>query len=258
MSERMRAMSDEELGAALSTLDLAWPPAPDLAPAVMASTRAASRPRVVRLPLSRSRRILLIAAASLLLLAGAALAARFVIDLGAVVLEVTPAPGTQPPTPPTAPFGEPITLEEARALLGDEFALPSRLGASDRIWADEVLTDAGDAVRITIAWRPGPELPAIPGSRFGAVLMRFEGDANQASKELHESTGVLQFETVGGIEYYWTKGTHLLELLTSDGVTYVRVDGNVLLWRDGPYTMRLETALPMSDVIRIAESTGTS
>src|ERR687897_911544 len=86
--ERWRAMSDEELGAALSTLELAWPATPDLAPTVMASTRATSRPRVVRLPLSRSKRIMLVAAATLLLLAGAALAARFVIDLGAVVLEV--------------------------------------------------------------------------------------------------------------------------------------------------------------------------
>ena len=37
----------------------------------------------------------------------------------------------------------------------------------------------------------------------------------------------------------------------------MRVEGNVLLWRDGPYTMRLETSLPKTDAIRIAASAGT-
>ena len=41
-------------------------------------------------PSSRARRIVLIAAAAVLLLAGAAVAAKIVIDLGAVVVEVTP------------------------------------------------------------------------------------------------------------------------------------------------------------------------
>lgn len=87
--------------------------------------------------------------------------------------------------------------------------------------------------------------------------MVFEGDTDLASKDLYEDTGVLQFERVDGVDYYWTTGTHLLELLTSDGVAYVRVEGNVLLWRDGLHTMRLETSLPMTEALRIAASTGT-
>ena len=88
--------------------------------------------------------------------------------------------------------------------------------------------------------------------------MIFEGDANQASKEIYEDTGVLKFETVDGVDYYWTTGTHVLQLLTGEGVVYVRVEGNVLLWRDGSHTMRLETALPKVEALRIATSTGTS
>ena len=255
MSERLRAMSERELAATLSSLDLAWPPTPDLAPAVMASTRAASRPRVVRLPLSRSKRILLIAAASLLLLAGVALAARFVIDLGAVVLEVTPSHPGPLPTPSIAPTGEPVTLEEAAVLLGGDITLPARLGRPDRVWADEVFTDAGEVARVTLAWRARHGLPEISDTRYGAVLMVFEGDANLASKALYEDTGVLRFETVDGIDYYWTTGVHLLELLTGEGIAYVRVEGNVLLWRDGPHTMRLETSLPRTEAMRIAAGT---
>jgi hypothetical protein len=238
MSERLRSMSDEALGGALSALDLAWPPTPDLARSVMAA-------------------IMLIAAATVLLLAGAAVAAKIVIDLGAVVVNVTPSVPGPHPTTSVAPTGEPVTLEEAGALLGRAVAVPGRLGRPERIWADEVFTEAGEVARITMAWRPRPDLPEIPGTRFGAVLMVFEGDANQASKDIYADTGVLRFETVDGVEYYWTSGAHVLELLTSEGVVFVRVEGNVLLWRDGPFTKRLETSVPRADAIRIARSAGT-
>jgi hypothetical protein len=256
MSERLRSMGDDDLGAALSSLDIEWPSAPALHATVMA--RATSeRPPLVRLPLSRPRRIMLIAAATVLLLAGAAVAAKIVIDLGAVVVEVTPsAPGSLP-TPSIAPTGEPVTLEEAAVLLGREIALPADLGRPDRVWADQVFAEKGKVARVTLAWRARQSLPEISSTRYGAVLMVFEGDANLASKELYEDTGVLQFPSVDGVDYYWTTGTHLLELLTSEGVAYVRVEGNVLLWRDGPHTMRLETALPMNEALRIAASAGT-
>jgi hypothetical protein len=257
MSERLRSMDDDDLGEALSTLDVEWPSTPAFAPVVM--TRATSeRPAFVRLPLSHPRRIMLIAAATALLLAGAAVAAKIVIDLGGVVVEVTPdRPGFLPTTPSIAPAGEPITLREAGVLLGRDAPIPERLGPPDHVWADEVLTEAGEVARVTLAWRARPDLPEISDTRYGAVLMVFEGDADIASKDVYEDTGVLQFETIDGVDYFWTRGTHLLELLTGEGVVYVRVEGNVLLWRDGPHTMRLETSLPKAEVIRIAASAGT-
>ncbi|HEX4941292.1 MAG TPA: hypothetical protein VFW51_02070 [Actinomycetota bacterium] len=256
MSERLRTMGDDDLGAALSALDIEWPSTPALHTAVMA--RATSeRPSIVRLPLSRPKRIMLIAAATVLLLAGAAVAAKIVIDLGGVVVEVTPSPPGILPTPSIAPTGEPVTLEEATVLLGREVPVLSGLGPPDRVWADEVFTEEGDVARVTIAWHARQGLPEISNTRYGAVLMVFEGDANVASKDLYEDTGVLQVESVDGVDYYWTTGTHLLELLTSDGVAYVRVEGNVLLWRDGAHTMRLESSLPMTEALRIAASAGT-
>jgi hypothetical protein len=257
MSERISTMSDDELGVALATLDVDWAATPDLAPAVMARISSDRLPRVVRLPLSRTKRILLIAAATVLLLAGAAVAAKIIIDLGAVVVEVTPSRPGLLPTPSIAPTGEPITLQEASTLLGEDVTIPSELGDPDRVWADRVFTDLGEVPRVTLAWRARPGLPRIEGARYGAVLQIFEGDANQASKELYEDTGVLRFETVDGVDYYWTRGTHLLQLLTGEGVVYVRVEGNVLLWRDGSHTMRLETALSKAEVLRIVTSSGT-
>jgi hypothetical protein len=257
MSRRVHSMSDDELGGALTALDVDWAATPDLAPEVMGRVSSDRLPRVVRLPLSRPKRILLIAAAAVLLLAGAAVAAKIIIDLGAVVVEITPSRPGVLPTPSIVPTGEPITLREASTLLGTDVTLPAGLRRPDRVWADTVVTESGEVPRITLGWRARPGLPQIQGARYGAVLVVFEGDANQASKEIYEDTGVLRFETVDGVDYYWTRGTHLLQLLTGEGVVYVRVDGNVLLWRDGSHTMRLETALPKADVLKMVTSSGT-
>ena len=251
MSQHLRSMSDEELGRALVGLDVAWPPEPDLTERVMGGLRVA--PRVVRLPMRRSRRILLIAAAIVLLLAGAAVAAKIVIDLGAVVVEVGPRPSSVP-SPSGPPLGERITLRQARALLGDAVPFPERLGRPDGVWADHVFTDAGDVVRISAAWRAGPELPALSGGTYGAILMRFEGDTDQAFKDVFEDTGSFQQVTFDGIDGYWLTGRHVLRILTSDGLAYATIDGNVLLWRDGPYTMRLETSQPEREALRVAAS----
>jgi hypothetical protein len=258
MNERFRSMSDDDFGAALSTLDVEWPPTPALSPAVMARALSDRHPSIVRLPLSRTKRVMLIAAATVLLLAGAAVAAKIVIDLGAVVVDVVPSRPGFLPTPSIAPTGESITLQEAGLLLGRDVPIPERLGPPDRVWGDEVITEIGKVPRVTLTWRARPDLPEISDTRYGAALMVFEGDANLASKTLYEDTGVLQFETVDGVDYYWTRGRHLLELLTSEGVAYVRVEGNVLLWRDGPHTMRLETMLPKAEALRIGVSAGTS
>jgi hypothetical protein len=258
MSGRMRRLTDEQLGAALETLVLEWPETPGLAERVMAGVRTPGPSPVVRLPRRRRTKVLLIAAAALFLLAGAAVAAKVVIDLGAVVVRVPDEPGPLPTTSP-APLGEPISLEEAAGLLGTDVPVPDALGDPDRIWADEVTTEEGSVVRVTVAWRARTGLPAIEGSPYGAVLMRFEGELEVASKEVHQDTGSLEGAWVGNAEALWTTGPHALDLLTADGPTSVRVDGNVLLWRDGDLTFRLETALGKRRAEEIAESVpGTS
>lgn len=253
MSERLGRLTDDQLGTALGALDVEWPEPSELSGRVVSSIRSTGPGAVVRLPRRRRTKLVLIAAAALLLLAGAAVAAKLVIDLGAVVVRVPEQPGTLPPDS-RVPLGEPISLEEARDLIGADVPIPAALGEPDRVWADGVTTDAGDVVRLTLAWRSRPGLPAIAGTGFGAVLMRFEGDFDLASKEVYEDTGSVEGAWVGNTEALWTSGPHALDLLTADGPTSVRVQGNVLLWRDGDLTFRLETALPKHRAETIAES----
>ena len=159
------------------------------------------------------------------------------------MVEVTPRPSSGLPSPTTtAPFGTPLSVADAERLLGEELPLPAELGRPDRVLGGRPRTPArwsGSRRR-----EPSADVPAIEGSRFGAVLMRFEADTDQAFKDVYEDTG-----TVDGVRRRSrgrsTTGPHVLRLLTSEGVVDVRVEGNVLLWTDGAHTMRLETAVPV-------------
>ena len=49
-------------------------------------------------------------------------------------------------------------------------------------------------------------------------------------------------------------GPHELDVVTAGGDRRFLIGGNVLLWRSGDLTLRLETALPKADALRIADS----
>ena len=77
--------------------------------------------------------------------------------------------------------------------------------------------EPGDvATRIVNAWAPSAELPAIPGTRTGAVLMQFEGDWEVASKLLFAETDRFGEAFVEGRDAFWTTGEHELVILRGD------------------------------------------
>jgi hypothetical protein len=262
MNDRLRAMSDERLGEALGAAasSLAWPPTPDLATVVetirdQERSQPLARPRLA-LP-SRRRTVLLIAAA-VLVLAAAAVAAKLVIDLGAITIRVIPGRPTSLSTAPAhaGDFGEPVTIERAAGIAGFDPIVPEELGPPDRVWVDRgAFTPEGEAAsRMVLAWRTGPDLPQMPGTPWGAVLMQFEGEVDLAFKLVFEETGTLEEAFVEGRRAIWITGEHELDLLTDAGIRSVRVNGHVLLWSDNGFALRLETQLPVADAVRIAES----
>ena len=265
MTARLQSMSDELLGRALAetAADLAWPATPDLGPAVAASI--VERERVPglarpRLGLPSRRRVLLLVAAAVLVLAAAAVAAKLVIDLGAVSVEVIPGRPTALPSAPAteADFGIPVSLARAARIAGFDPLVPEALGTPERVWVDRgAVSYTGDeAARVVLAWRPGPGLPAIPGTTWGAVLMQFEGAADAAVKLVFEDAGTMGPAYVNGTDGYWITGDHELDLLTPSGVHPVRVTGNVLLWNDQGLALRLETRVDKAETIRLAETAG--
>jgi hypothetical protein len=264
MSERPGELTDaavrDALVAAREHID--WPRSPDVVGDVSATIGAMrSTPSLVapRLSLPSRRRTLLAVAAVLLLLAGAALAARVVIELGAIAVRVLPdRPTSLPTNVATADdLGREVTLAQAEATVGFPAALPPALGPPDRTWVDEAMIgfEPDDvARRIVNAWAPSTDLPAIRGTGAGALLMQFEGDWEVASKLVSAETGRFGHAIVDGRPAFWTTGEHELVIISGEEPRRLLVTGNVLVWQDAGYTFRFETALGKRAAIDIAES----
>ena len=265
-AERLRALSDDELGARLRVVTASsWPETPDVTAAVTTSIRGAER-HPSRIPLSLGlpsrRRTVLVIVAAVLALAAAALAAKLVIDIGAVSVQVLPGRPTALPsvTASGADLGRPVTIERAAEIAGFRPGMPAELGPPARVWVDRTRPDFAPTepvARIAMAWRPQPSLPRIHGSRYGAVLLVFEGEGNALTKTLFEQTDRYGEAIVDGRIGFWTSGPHELELLDpSGGTSRFLVEGNVLLWQAEGLTYRLESMLPKSRAIHLAGTIG--
>jgi hypothetical protein len=266
VTDRLRALSDEELGVAIRASEPAWPATPPLAQIVAERIRETERlPQLrPRLSLPSRRRTILILVAAVLLMAAAAVAARLVVRIGAETVTVVSGP---PPTLPAgvltpAVLGRPATsLAEAGSLAGFDVVLPTRLGDPAGVWTGPTPPDTlGNApvTSVVLAWSPTPALPTVRGLPWGAVLMEFPGEANMAAKTIFEGAGgVMRPVTVDGREALWVTGEHTITLAPADGGAPVelRVTGNVLLWQRGSLTLRLETSLGLPTALEIAAST---
>jgi hypothetical protein len=258
VTERLRALDDDGLGLALTTAgrDLDWPPVPDLTARVSATLLDQQRqPSLARprLSLPRRRRTVLLLVAGLALLAAAALAAKVVIDLGALTIDTIPGRPTALPTAvasgPT--LGHRATLEEAEREAGVPAQVPAALGDPDAVWVDAT----GDGSRIVLAWTANGAIPPIDGLPWGAVLYGFHGEMELAAKSVFLDGNTFEDAKVGGTDAIWVTGPHELDLVTLDG-TYSRylVTGNVLVWEAGGTVLRLETSVDRAAAVRIAES----
>ncbi len=264
-TERLRRLSDEDLGRAIRASEPAWPATPPLASTVAERIRETERlPQLrPRLSLPSRRRTILILVAATVLLAAAAVAAALVVRIGAESVSVVPGP------PPTLPpdvlssdvLGRPASsLAEAGSRAGFDVVLPARLDDPAGVWTGPTPPDtfgSTPVTRVVVAWSPTPALPAVRGLPWGAVLMEFPGEANLAAKTIFEGTaGGIRSVSVGGGEGLWVTGDHTITLAASDGGAPVelRVTGNVLLWQRGDLTLRLETALGLPAALETAAS----
>ena len=258
-AERLTLMDDELLGAAVADLDLAWPSseAPS-AQDVLDALAIAERQATPVLSRSRRRRLIVLIVAAVLALAATAAAARLVLDLRGLIIEQVPGPPVDLPTSPLRgpQLGRPLGLEEAAEAAGIAPAIPSALGPPDRVWlvdASSVLPE-GDGALLAMAWEPSADLPPIPGSPWGAVVFRFTGSSDLATKMLHADTTVIRETEVGPFAAVSITGEHELVLATGEGPIRALVTGRVLVWDDLETGWRLETSLPLRQAIRIAES----
>jgi hypothetical protein len=263
-AERLRALSEDDLGAAIRAGEPAWPASPPLASIVAERIRETERlPQLrPRLSLPSRRRTVLILVAATLLLAAAAVAAGLVVRIGAETVTQVPGPPTSLPSGVLSPavLGDPSTLGAAAATTGFEPLVPSRLGEPSGLWVGA--TPPGETgskgSRVVLAWRPTPALPAVDDLPWGAVLIEFHGQSELAAKTMFEGTGQIRGVTVDGQNGVWLTGVHTIAFAPMDGgePLELRVTGNVLVWQRGDLTLRLETSLGLPSALEVARSIG--
>ncbi|HZP91018.1 MAG TPA: hypothetical protein VFC04_08495 [Actinomycetota bacterium] len=238
---------------------LEFPPAPKVASAVTARLRAdrrarpGGRPPFPGLVAWPRRRLLVLAALGALLVGSAAAAARLAV--GAIVIRVVPELPTPRPTISEAGpvLGPLVSLGEAGREAGFPLHLPAGLGHP----AEVHLARSAFGYRLVIlVWRPDARHPPIPGTPWGTILIELPGtDSPLAIKEVAASA-TIRTVRVAGARGYWLSGPHELILRMPGGERRLGVTGNVLLWKVGPTTLRLETALERRDAIALARTVG--
>lgn len=160
---------------------------------------------------------------------------------------------------PTAGFGEPTTLTEARKAVSFALRFPSdaRLGDPDLVTLER---DVAKGL-VTLWWKPNDRLPlpASPTNRtWGLSFSAFHGLVEDwsFSKMLGPEARV-EFVTVQGASGRWIEGEPHELAITTDGqgarVTN-RLATNTLVWERDGITYRLEAKIGRDLALSIAET----
>jgi len=253
----------------------------DLADHVVARLEA-PRPLVHR---SALRRALALAAAAVLVVAVVLVASprarRAVADLlgiGGVAIEAGPsvpattlpdvsAPAATSPaatvpatTVPAATFpaaldGTAAGLTDSAQRLGIPPPVPTALGPPAAV----TFGSPPPGGELALVWPPSESLPptAIPG--VGALLSVFRAEVDEAFIQKTLTSGTTYERVlVNGHPAIWLAGSpHLFLYRGADGEVEqrtLRLAGNTLIWTDGPFTYRLESALDRDQAIAVAET----
>lgn len=122
---------------------------------------------------------------------------------------------------------------------------------------DQIIDDPGRGR--SYVWGPGPDLPPLAETEVGLVLsVRLVAEAGLAIKSVVGDVGV-DLVTVDGpsgpIAGLWISGTHDLIAAGRDRPV---VAERVLLWEAAGIEYRLESALPLPEMLELAASVETS
>lgn len=244
-----------------------WPEPPDVRVAVLA--RVAERP-ARRLAPAGMRRPWLAVVAIVLIAVVVTVAVpswrRAVADrLGIHGVHVhSLAPGeTLPPVASTLPpvgggldLGVRTTLADAQRQVTFRILVPTLPGFTT---PDEVYLKPDGGGQVSLVYRARPDLPAAPTTGVAILLTEFPGDATVGfNKIAGQATRAVREIVHGGVGLWLEGGDHYVfaeqgkdEVLSLPG----RLAGNTLIWEQAPISLRLETALPLEQVLPIAQST---
>jgi hypothetical protein len=261
-------MSDTDFEAQLRSIaaGMTYPRTPNIARSVTARLRASNRPRLVSRTFAWSLAILLVLISSLMLIPPARAAILEFIQIGVVrifraeptplppptqrpssnivPMTATPAPTLQPLIPILRNISGEMTLEQAQNTVKYAILLPSYpkdLGKPDYVFVQ----DADGAMTILV-WLD----PQKPDQVL--LSLHFLPAGSWAIKKVQPT--VIEETRVNGHRAVWTTGPYVIRLTNGDVDLTRLINGHVLIWEEGNITYRLETALPLEEAIKIAES----
>jgi hypothetical protein len=249
---------ENDLGALAG--EIAWPTTPDIGSRVI--TRIAAAP--VR-PRRSPWRIALVCALAVLLPAGSVLAissdARDAVRdwLGIDGVEIRLVE-TLPPTPPArAPAGADLglgkesTTRKAAARLPFRPFIPRALGSPDAVWLNPSLN------QISLVYVPRRDLPQSQETGVGMLVMELPArlEPGLFLKLRTKDTRVIRLRVRGAPAVGLEGAPHTVLFLDEKGAVKqdrTRLAGNVLLVQQDKLLVRMESALTVRQMARIAES----
>jgi hypothetical protein len=235
----MSALLEERLADLATALEM--PPAPDLVPAVMARLPDRRRRSRTRPP----ARALVLAFAAMLVLAGAALAVPATRD---AILRVLGLEGVRivrvhrlPPVPRhVRPLPPGIPISPARARRAADFRALEPPHPTAVYLARDV---------------PGGRISIVVGP---LLIVEFRGSGiPYIYKLISGGTVVRRLSVNGGPGVYISGAPHELMLTDRTGNLLpdtVRVQGDVLVWQQGPVTLRIEGTRTLAQALALARS----
>jgi hypothetical protein len=214
---------------------LAFPPAPDVVPAVRARLGEAPRPS----PFAPRRRVLVLALAALVVAIGAAFAvppARTAIlrffHIGGETIERVPTLPNAPHRSPVAGLAGPMSVEDATDRAGFNPILPPKHGG---MYAEDGI----------LATYIAPHV----------VLTEARSELGMSKKVVSPATR-LEPLLVNDHNGMWIQGApHVVTYFDSQGRGYdrnVRIAGNVLVWAYGSVTLRIEGPITRARALALA------
>ncbi len=241
----------DRLDAALLDLadGIAFPPTPDLRSAVAA--RLGEAPRRRWTPWAWPRALVLGVAAALLV-AGAVVAAAFVLP----GLRLTFTPTLPTASVPSDGLASRLALGQRVALEAVDASVPQLIGQPDEVYSGR----SGEV--ISLVYASDDELPELAGSGIGLLVQQINGslEAERIEKLVLEVGASVTELDVDGAPGFWIDGpSHLIRYRGPEGqerTEMTRLVGDTLVWQSGDVLHRIESGLGLERTLRIAESIG--
>ncbi|MEW6084105.1 MAG: DUF4367 domain-containing protein [Chloroflexota bacterium] len=242
-----------------------YPRTPDIAGRAMSTIHPMMKPRFISKGWAWSLTLIVVLFFSLMLIPPARAAIVEFIQIGIVRIfprspEAPPTAMPEPNSPVTATpslesstllvdltrlAGE-RTLAQAQSLVASSYSIllpsyPPVLGEPDHVFVQ----DADGSMTILVWLDPNDPEKVL-------LSLHIIPEGSWAIRKTEPVT--IQESSVNGQRAVWAVGPYPLRYTNGD-LDFTRlIDGYVLIWTDGEITYRLETALPMEEAIKIAES----